>query len=293
MITKKSDFFCAGIRCDGDLLLPESATRPPVVVMAHGMAGQKNFGLLPYAEHFLERNIAALLFDYRTFGKSDGLPRHIVNPYRHVEDWKAAISHVRTLKDIDPGRIALWGSSFSGGHVITTAADDERISAVVSQVPHVDSRASARVNSLSHILQATIYGLYDMARGALGMSPHYSPVVGRPGTFAALNTEECYDGYMSIVGDDKTWENKLASRLFIKIASYNPTDKASNVKAPVLIMAGKRDSLIPIEAIEACAAKLPHGELVVMDCNHFEPYTGEMFSQFVRRQGDFLQRHLF
>jgi cephalosporin-C deacetylase-like acetyl esterase len=292
MKTIKSDFISKGIRCDGDLLLPDGVTRPPIVIMGHGVAAQKNFGLMPYAERFVKKNMAVFLFDYRTFGKSDGTPRQVVDPFRHLEDWKAAIAHVRNIQEVDNNRIALWGSSFGGGHVIATAADEEGISAVVSQVPHVSTLALLTTRNLPDIFRSAVYGIYDLIRTALGMSPHYSPVIARPGSFAIMNTEESYDGYMSIMGKDRKWENKLTSRIFIKILFYNPTNKAKRVKAPVLIMAAAHDSLVPLAAIKKCAAKLPKGELVVMDCNHFAPYTGDTFLKYIDHQVAFLEKHL-
>ncbi|RJP78050.1 MAG: alpha/beta fold hydrolase [Desulfobacteraceae bacterium] len=292
MKSVKSDFISSGVRCDGDLYLPEGAEKPPVVIMAHGMAAQKDFRLPAYAERFVEKNMAAFLFDYRTFGKSNGEPRQLVDPDLHVQDWQAAISHVRNLKNVDGARIALWGSSFSGGHVITCAAADHDIRAVVSQLPFVSGWSSTRLKGISDVLQCTFYGVYDLIRGALGLSPHYSPVIARPGFFAAMNTEESYPGYMSIAGDNPTWENKMASRAFIKASLYSPISRAKQVKAPTLVMAGKYDSLIPVDAVRKMAGRLPKGELVVMDCNHFEPYTGELFEQFVARQSAFLATHL-
>ena len=110
--------------------------------MAHGFAGQKDFGLQPYAEHFAAKGMAVFLFDYRNFGGSEGEPRNLVNPWRHLADWKAALSHVRTLNSVDGSRIALWGTSFSGGHVMVTAARQVGIKAVVAQVPFVDGMAT-------------------------------------------------------------------------------------------------------------------------------------------------------
>lgn len=292
MKIKKSDFNSRGVRCDGDLYLPEGTNKPPVVIMAHGMAAQKDFRLPAYSERFVEKKMAAFLFDYRTFGKSDGKPRQMVDPSLHVQDWQAAISHVRNLKDIDGKRIALWGSSFSGGHVITCAAADHDIRAVVSQVPFVSGWSSTQMKGISDVLQCTFYGIYDLIRGALGLSPHYSPVIAPPGSFAAMNTEESYPGYMSIAGGSPDWENKMASRAFIMASLYSPISKARQVKAPTLVMAGKHDSLIPVDAVRKMAGRLPKGELVVMDCNHFEPYTGELFEKFVSRQSAFLETHL-
>lgn len=39
-----------------------------------------------YAESFAARGIATLVFDYRTFGGSDGMPRNLVDPFRCVRD---------------------------------------------------------------------------------------------------------------------------------------------------------------------------------------------------------------
>lgn len=127
----------------------------------------------------------------------------------------------------------------------------------------------------------------------LGLNPHYSPAVGYPGSFAALNTDECMPGYLSLV-PEKTpeWENKMASRLFLLLPLYSVIKKARMVKAPTLVMTGKHDSLIPIEAVQNMASKLPHGELVVEDCNHFEPYTGDFFERFITKQSEFLEKHL-
>ncbi len=69
--------------------------RPPVVVAAHGIAGQKDMGLEPFAETFASKGMAVLLFDYRNFGGSEGEPRNWVSPRRHLQDWDAALDYVR------------------------------------------------------------------------------------------------------------------------------------------------------------------------------------------------------
>ena len=69
--------------------------KPPLVVMAHGLAGQKDMGLEPFAEAFVNHGLAVLLFDYRCFGGSDGEPRNWVGPRRHLQDWEAALAYAR------------------------------------------------------------------------------------------------------------------------------------------------------------------------------------------------------
>src|ERR1044072_717076 len=118
------------------LYLPDSSTgrTPPVVVMAHGRGAVKEMRLDAFAERFAAAGFAALVFDYRHFGDSTGQPRQLVDIGRQHADWQAAVAHARSLAGVDPDRIALWGSSFSGGHVVWVAARDPRVAAVVSQV---------------------------------------------------------------------------------------------------------------------------------------------------------------
>jgi alpha-beta hydrolase superfamily lysophospholipase len=105
-------FFSSGNeKCCGDLYLPDGVPNPPVLVMAHGFAGERSFRLPAFAEAFCRQGMAVFLFDYRSFGGSEGSPRQQVNPHH----WRAAIAHVRALADIHGSRLALWGTSFSGG----------------------------------------------------------------------------------------------------------------------------------------------------------------------------------
>jgi cephalosporin-C deacetylase-like acetyl esterase len=124
------------------LFLPENLSAPvPCIIMAHGFGLTKDMGLESYAVRYQKAGFAVLIFDYRHFGKSGGQPRQLIwIPYQ-LEDWLAAIKYVRNLKEIDSGRIALWGTSFSGGHVIVTAAKDNQIACVVAQCPALDGRA--------------------------------------------------------------------------------------------------------------------------------------------------------
>src|SRR3954451_3156087 len=89
-------FDSAGTRCEawhlpaGNDRLATAAGRP-VVVMAHGLAGTKDSGLLPFGQAFAAAGLDVLLFDYRGFGGSDGTPRQVVSLAGQVEDYRAAM----------------------------------------------------------------------------------------------------------------------------------------------------------------------------------------------------------
>src|SRR5580693_4036822 len=94
----------------------------PLLVMGHGLGAVRTMRLDAYAERFSAAGYACLVFDYRNFGDSEGQPRQVLDIDLQLADWAAAVAYARTLDGIDPDRIGLWGTSFAGGHVITTAA---------------------------------------------------------------------------------------------------------------------------------------------------------------------------
>jgi len=285
-----SDFISQGQRCSGWLYLPEDVKNPPITIMGHGFAAEKTFRLPAFAERFVKNGMAVFMFDYRTFGGSEGEPRNNVNPFHHGKDWDAAINHVKQLDEIDTTRIALWGSSFAGGHVIYAATRHEGITAIVSQVPFVDGIASMLMTKPLDLVKAVFAGLWDVVKSTVMRKPYYVKAVAKPGEFAAMNTEESWQGYTNLVPEDSAWENKIPAKVFLMIPLYSPLIKASKVTCQALIIAAENDSLIPVKAVRWTAGRIKKGELVVLECNHFEPYYGEWFEKIVTAETEFLLR---
>lgn len=287
-----SDFMSNGLKCSAWLYLPDGKEKPPVIIMAHGLSGQKDFGLQNYAEYFAGHGMAALVFDYRNFGDSQGEPRNLVNPWRQLQDWRSAISHVKNLDAVDGNRLALWGTSFSGGHVLVTAAKERGIKAIVAQVPFVDGMSSTMQFPVSYQVQGVVHGLRDLFNMIRGKAPHTVPAVGQPGAFALMNTPECMQGYYSLVPEDTTWKNEVPARFTLMVSAYRPTMYARRITSPVFIMYAKKDSLIPYKAVERMGRKIPRAEVVGLDVGHFEIYNGELFKMAVKKQAEFLKRNL-
>lgn len=291
-----SDFESGGTRCAAWLFLPEKvaeAAPPPIVVMAHGFGGQREMRLPAFAERFASRGLAALVFDYRCFGDSDGEPRNLIDPRRHVEDWHAAIAHVRASRELDAGRLALWGTSFSGGHVLAVGSQVSGISAIVSQVPFVGFDPRAAPMPPAKMVRAVFSGLRDLARSLRGASPYYVPIAGRPEEFAFLNAPDVADAFQALVPPDSTWQNRAPARVLFQMLRYRPLRDAAKIEAPVLMVAAEEDSLIPIAGVVAASKRIPHCDLVVLPGTpHFEPYVGEVFERVVAREADFLCQHL-
>lgn len=127
-----------GTRIRAHLYLPEGRGPHPVVVMAGGWCYVKELVQPEYAKVFAGAGVAALVFDYRGFGSSDGEPRQHIDPWAQIEDYKNAISYAETRSELIPSRIGIWGISYSGGHVLIVAATDRRVRCAVANIPVVD-----------------------------------------------------------------------------------------------------------------------------------------------------------
>jgi len=283
-----------GERCAAWLYRPADGAGAdvPCVVLAHGWTGIREARLDAYAERFAAAGMAALVFDYRHFGASEGEPRQLLDIRRQLEDWAAAIAYARTLEGVDPERIALWGSSFSGGHVIETAARDRRIAAVVAQVPFVDGLANLPRLGPRHALALTREGLKDQLGALRGRPPHMLASVGPPGSLAVMNSPDAEPGFRALIPSGADWPNEAAARVALRVGSYRPIRKAAQVRCPILFCLATGDVITPPDLAEKAAARAPRAEVLRYPGGHFDPYVGELFERVVADQVAFFSRHL-
>ncbi len=172
---------------------PPTRGPAPCVVLAHGLDGVREQRLDDYAERFRDLGVACLVFDYRCFGASGGEPRQLVDIERQLEDYRAAIEWARNRSEVDPERIVLWGTSLSGGHVVRLAAEDERVAAVIAQVPFADGLAQFTFFGLGLTLRLLWAGLVDQIGAWLGRPPRTIPAAADPGQTAIITTSIASD----------------------------------------------------------------------------------------------------
>ena len=289
-------FLSGGLRCVAWLYRPTrpagSDARRPCVVLGHGFCGTRDARLDAYAERFAAAGFAALVFDYRHFGASEGAPRQILDIDRQLEDWAAAIAHARAQPDVDPERVALWGTSFSGGHVLEVAARDGRVAAVVSQVPFVDGLSRLWETPLRDNLSLTAVSLRDEIGSRLGALPVYIPAVGAPGTLAVMTTPDAEPGYRALIPPGSAWRNEVAARVLWRIGRYQPGLAAERLTCPLLVCVAEDDAITPAARAVELASRARQVEIRRYPGGHFAPYLGELFEQVVADQIDFLRRQL-
>jgi fermentation-respiration switch protein FrsA (DUF1100 family) len=267
----------------------------PCVVMAHGFGGTRDSGLRPFAERFAAAGLDALVFDYRTLGASTGEPRQLISWRRQREDYEAAIAFARTLDGVDPDRIVLWGWSYAGGHAIAVAAGDGCVAAVIAQAPAVDGVAAlvaiARQAGVGALLRLTALGVRDALRGLAGREPLRVPIVGPPGTLAAMTTPDAEPGFRAIAGP--TFRNEYCARVGLDAVGNRPVTRAADLPCPILFQIADRDTVAPPGTAEKAAwTATGRAEVRRYPLGHFDLNVGEGFERAVADQLHFLRRHL-
>jgi len=294
MTRKDVEFHSGDVRCAAWLYQPEGGAGPvPCVVMAHGFSAVREQRFDAFAERFVQAGLAVLLFDYRYFGASEGAPRQLLKISHQLQDWAAAIAFARSLPEIDPQRIALFGSSLSGGHVLSMAARDPAIAAAVAQVPTCDGLRNLPALGLAQLTRLTLAGLYDAARSLVGLSPFYIAAAGRPGTWSAMATPDALSWFESVTPEKSNWVNKVCARIALHYGTYRPITGVRKIQCPTLYCIGEEDvHLAPAHLAHQAAARTPRAEVKTYPCGHFGLYAGPLWERAIADQTDFLVRHL-
>jgi alpha-beta hydrolase superfamily lysophospholipase len=285
-------FQSAGERCAAWLYAPDGPGPHPCVVLAHGFGGTRAARLDAFAQRFAASGFAALAFDYRNFGDSEGQPRQLLDIQRQLDDYRSAVEYARSLDQVDAERIALWGTSFSGGHVAMIAAEDHRIAAAISQAPFMDGVWALRAAGPRNILRLTVSGLRDELARRRGREPYRIPIVGAPGSLATMNSPDAEPGYRAMFDPGDEFVNEASAAVGLKVGLYRPVRKAAAIACPWLVCVCDDDVVTPPQPALKAAARAPRGELRRYPGGHFEIYRGERFEQAVGDQVDFLVRHL-
>eukprot|EP01125_Pyxidicula_operculata_P015573 TRINITY_DN5301_c0_g1_i1.p1 TRINITY_DN5301_c0_g1~~TRINITY_DN5301_c0_g1_i1.p1 ORF type:complete len:347 (+),score=46.78 TRINITY_DN5301_c0_g1_i1:17-1057(+) len=263
------------------LYTPKGVEKPPIIVMAHGFGAQKDFGLVPFAKKFVSNGYGVLLFDYRGFGGSEGSVRNEIDHNKHLQDWENAVTFAHTLKNFDGDNIILFGSSYSGGHVVVTAATHplkKHIKAVISQVPFVsgiDSALSILPEAgISWLLKVTLSAFIDLTRSVLGLSRYYIPITGDTSSGAVLVTREAEVDYPLLAPSKPRggWKNLTPAWAALAFIPYSPKSYASEVQAKTLVIFDSKDTLCPYHGVKEMGSRIKNVEMKEFSDGHFSAY---------------------
>ena len=290
-------FDAEGVTLRGWFYTAEGAAgRAPTVVMAHGFSAVKEMYLDVFAEVFAAAGLNALVFDNRNFGASDGEPRQEIDPWQQVRDYRHAITYAGTLDDVDSTRIGVWGSSYSGGHVLVLGAIDRRVKAVVAQVPLVSG--SANIAELVRAdFRAGFRQQFDADRVSrfTGDPPAMVPVVAEdPLAPSALPTPDSWTWFIETGKTRATaWRNEVTLRTVEMLGEYEPGSYIGRISpTPLLMIVARDDHLTPAHlAIDAYERAREPKRLAILPGGHFDAYVNG-FDEASAPARDWFVQHL-
>lgn len=277
MERRNVEFMSDGSLCRGWLYVPDraAAKRSAGIVMAHGFSGVKEMDLPPFAEKFADAGFTTLVFDYRGFGESGGEPRGQLFPHQQIEDYRNATTFLSLQPEVDPDRIGVWGTSFSGGHVLHLGAFDRRLRAVVSQVPAVSVYANAQriyhPDQLAQLQDMIARERVERFRtGKVGRLP----VVAPPGEPCMLPARSEYERLMRQSREAPTWRNYLTIESLEKILEYSPGSAIRWIApTPLLLIVAGLDMLTPADlTLDAYREAGEPKSLLWLRCKHHDVY---------------------
>lgn len=278
---KESVFFPAegGATLSAWLYLPKkSIGNLPAITMAHGFGLTKFHSLDPIAQSFADAGFAVLLHDHRGFGESGGMPRHDVNPWQQISDWRRAISYLQSRAEVDAGRIGLWGTSYAGGHAIVLGATDRRLKAVVASVPTTDGFATGlRRLSVTQRTELEDQLSLDERAQLRGEDPAIQLLVSAdPHRAACYRSAEAIAFYLQDVSTD-VWANQVTLRSTRWAQMYRPGSWVKQVSPiPLLMMVAEQDNVTGTDlALQVFEQALDPKKLVMTRGGHFDQYGRE------------------
>lgn len=272
-------------------------TNSACVIMAGGFGVTKEPGTDLFAARFQAAGFHVLAFDFRRLGESGGRPRQVVRIRQELDDYQAAIAYAATLPRVDPARLAVWGFSLSGGHVLRIAARNPQLGAAIAQTPNADCLAIVR-NASRHqkplaMLRLTGRALLDVVGRRVGLPPRLAPLNGRPGTVAFLTTPDAQQTERALNHGNRypDWQQDAAAGFALRLGFYQPGRDASRIHVPLLVVVCDQDqSALPGPAI-AAAVRAPRGELIRFPGGHYQPFL-DGHDRAAEAQISFLQKHL-
>jgi dienelactone hydrolase len=269
----------------------------PAIVMTPVYGGVKELFLDLYAEYFAKSSFVVLLYDHQNFGDSDGEPRQEIDPKKQIQGYSSAITYLESLTNlVDPHRIGVWGSSYSGGHVLVVSAIDKRVKCVVSQMPSIKGTETLRRRQKNDEEYQKLLKAFDRDRKqrAEGCAPRIIPII-RPEVMH--DWWEFFDVNHALEEDKwryKNWKNEQTLHSIEMYGEYNPEEHIENISpCPLLMIVADNDTVTftddEIQLFEK-KAREPK-KLLIFKGHHFSAYK-DQFEFTAKAANDWFTKYL-
>jgi uncharacterized protein len=288
------EFKADDVTLRGWLFTPDGKKGPfPTVIGTHGFAAVKEQSLNEVGETFAQAGLAAIVYDHRCHGESDGQPRGHIDPWAQIHDYRHAISFAETLDVVDRDRIGVWGTSYSGAHAIVVSAMDRRVKAGSAQVPMISGMDMLQRQMAGSAWQPLLDSLVEERRAwAKGSEPKRLPIVAKePGNGAAFVSPRSYAFYFHHKA--RTFLNELTLRSIDLTIEYDASPYLGRLSSTPFQFVIAEDDLATPTDLQLQAYSQINGpkELVIVPGDHYTSYL-ELLPTAAGAAADFFSRQL-
>jgi dipeptidyl aminopeptidase/acylaminoacyl peptidase len=282
-------FWSDGSRLQGTVFTPKDIAleeKLPGILLIHGWGGHRGNLNKNYAPHFAKLGFVVMTFDLRSWGESDGffvaettLPpvnsvanvdvsgqhiRSIVNPFKMLDDARAALSWFVAEPNLQANNIGVWGTSFGGSLAVVTAANDRRVKALVTQMAPVNNQAT-----FGQIPEGMV-SAWETQRARGEITPYPGPESASPGL----------RGYPDMIA----------------MKRYDPAAYWPKVSSPTLIIDAENEELFDRRVNGLALHQSLKGRIatnyIVIEGKHYDLYRGDGYEQALKAAQDWFLEHL-
>jgi alpha-beta hydrolase superfamily lysophospholipase len=279
----------------GDLYLPDQETRSaPTVIMSHGFSATRKMGLPWYAESFATAGYCVYLYDHRGLGDSSGDPRNVVDPWSQTHDMWEVVDQVRGLKEVHPDRVALWGSSFSGGEAIVLGAFHPEVKAVIASVPFAglgDLVANPTHAEQRFVAMRVAFETPTLDVGRKEIGP-IAVVLDQGVESAVLPQPESSEWFLAN-GPQNGWSNSV-TMVMTTTPPFDPGACAPSLAGTALLMVVATNDEVAATAVALDTFERASNpkRLAMIEGHHFVPYNEPARNEAFDAMVDFLDEFL-
>lgn len=268
MIEERTTFTVDGFEVAAVLSLPEAEqVMPfPAVFTAPGFAGVKEMLIPDYSADLAARGVASLAFDYPGFGASGGDRRQHIDPPQQLRSFHAALDALDRDPRIDSERIAVWGTSMSGGYAIAVAARNPRVKAVAAIIPFIHLTPAGNLGLAPVVVRDALRRLFR--RPGLTV-----PAAGRPGEVATMNSDGAYEWSREMARGAENYRNEVTVASLPAMLRWSTRKAAARLTVPVLAILAESDTITPPSRVRTAFADVDAVEYVSYPESHFELFT--------------------
>ena len=288
---EKIGFYSKKTRCSAIYYKTKFKNLKGIIVMAHGLGGIKELWIDKFAEFFCKNGYDCFLFDYRNYGESGGNKRQLVNVKDQLTYWNSAIEFVKNNLNIKTKNIILFGSSFSGGHVIKLLSERNDIKMAISQCPYTSTLATVKTFSLISILKLILAALLDLLTCVTGYHPYTLMLASESGEKALMKVPD-YNRYLKKIPKNVNFINKAPARTVFEFLKYSPGKYLKKINKPIFIAPCIKDNLAPAYKTIKLANKCKNAIIKEYNCNHFDIYFDDFFIEACNDYINFLDSNI-